>query len=183
MPDESQSLLEHLRREVERLTFQNELLQSRVAEQRRSLAREARNIDKLHVDLVAVREENAQLLRLQEQHLSLLDDRSRANDALVTKMAAVEDGSIRMHESYEGQVQYVGECTAVVAYNVDGQLIEQTYEKKQFKDGKLPLPGTCVKVLVFLVEYEPKPPSDEDWEHITRDQPSQRKPLDGPDEF
>ena len=165
------------------LTFQNELLQTRVAEQRRSLAREARNSDKLQVELVAVREQNARLLSLQDKCLTLLSDRGRANDALVTKMAGVEDGLIRMHESYEGQVQYVGENTAVVLYNVDGHLVEQTYAKKQFKDGKLPAPGTCVRILVFVVEYEPKPPSADELERTSSDNPSHRKPLTGPVEF
>ena len=175
--------IERLRKEVDRLTFQNELLKTRVTEQGRSLAREARNSDKLHMELVAVREQNTQFLSVQDRYLTLLSDRGRANDALVTKMAGVEDGLIRMHESYEGEVQHVGENSAVVLYNVDGQLVEQTYEKKQFNDGKLPAPGTCVKVLVFVVEYEPKPSSADEQEHATSDKPSHRKPLTGPVEF
>ena len=175
--------IERLRKEVDRLTIQNELLQTRVAEQRRSLAREARNADKLHAELVAVREQNARFLSMQDRYLTLLSDRGRANDALVTKMACEEDGLIRMHESYDGQVQHVGENTALVLFDVDGQLVEQTYEKEQFKDGKLPAPGTCVRVLVFVVEYEPKSPSIDEPERATSDKPSQRKSLTGPVEF
>jgi len=175
--------IERLRKEGERLTVQNELLQTRVAEQRRSLARETRNSDKLHAELVGVREQNGQLLSTQDRFLTLLHDRGRTNDALVTQMAGVEDGLIRMHECYEGEVQHVGENTAVVLYNVDGQLVEQVYERKQFKDGKLPPPGTCVRVLVFIVEYEPKPPSAEELECVTNDRPSRRQPLTGPVEF
>jgi hypothetical protein len=175
--------IERLRKEVKRLMFQNELLQTRVVEQRRSLAREARTSDKLHAELVAVRDQNAQILNMQDKYLTLLSDRGRVNDALVAKMAGVEDGLIRMHESYEGQVQHVGENTVVVLYNIDGQLVEQTYERKQFKDGKLPRPGTCVRVLVFVVEYEPKPPTANELESETSDKPSHRKPLTGPIEF
>ena len=102
---------------------------------------------------------------------------------MVTKMACEEDGLIRMHESYDGQVQHVGENTALVLFDVDGQLVEQTYEKEQFKDGKLPAPGTCVRVLVFVVEYEPKSPSIDEPERATSDKPSQRKSLTGPVEF
>jgi len=180
--------IEQLREQVKELTIQNQLLQTRVveqaksvAEQRNSLSRETRNSDKLHAELFASREQNAKLLDMQDRCVSFLNDRARANDSLVTQMACVANGQIRMHESYEGQVEHVGETTAIVVYNVNGDLVEQTYEKSQFKDGKLPAEGVCVKVLVFVVEYEPKPLSADDLERATSDKPSHRKPLSGPD--
>jgi hypothetical protein len=119
----------------------------------------------------------------QDHYPSHFPDRSQANGALMTKLMGVEDRLIQMDESYEGQVQHVGENTAVVLYNVDGELVEQTYERKQFKDGRLPRVGACVKVVVFLIEYEPKPPSADEVERATSDKPSHRKPLTGPVEF
>ena len=88
-----------------------------------------------------------------------------------------------MHESYEGQVQHVGENTVVVVYNVEGELVEQTYEKKQFQDGKLPSRGTCLKTIVCVVEHEPQSPADTESEIDTGDETSQRDTLTGPVEF
>lgn len=84
---------------------------------------------------------------------------------------------IIMTEEYEGQVDYVGENTVVVVYNVNGNLIEQTYAKEQFINNKLPEYGTCVRVSVTVTEFEPKIP-EYNPRTITH-----RKPLNGPDQL
>lgn len=81
-----------------------------------------------------------------------------------------------MNETYEGQVEYVGEDTVVVVYNVEGSLVEQTYLKKQFLDGKLPELGACLRITVVVTEFEPElPPYDE------IEKPTNRRPLTGPE--
>lgn len=84
-----------------------------------------------------------------------------------------------MTEEYEGQVDHVGNDSVVVIYNVNGGLIEQTYLRSQFLDGKMPKLGTCVRVSVVVTEIEPKPPKF-DYEPIPL---SYRTPLTGPEEL
>ncbi len=80
-----------------------------------------------------------------------------------------------MTETYEGQVDHVGENTAVVVYNVNGNLVEQTYVRSQFINGRLPEVGTCVRVSVVVTEFEPELPPDEP------EKPTNRRPLTGPE--
>ena len=169
-----------LREENERLKVQNELLRTRVAEQRRSLASEQRQPARLESELAACHQQQERFLENQDRMISLLGDRVRANDAIMCQLAAVENGRPRMFEQYFGQVQQVGESTVVVVYSVNGELVEQTYEHGQFKDKRPPKEGACVKVLVFVVEYEPDQNADSE---LTPSEPRHRKRLDGPDEF
>jgi hypothetical protein len=86
-----------------------------------------------------------------------------------------------MRETYEGRVEHVGENTCVVMYDVNGSLVEQTYEKSQFISGEFPPEGTCVKIKVVLSEFEPEPLPALTEEELNK--PSHRKPLEGPVEF
>lgn len=84
-----------------------------------------------------------------------------------------------MRETYEGVVDTVGKETVTVIYDVNGNLVEQTYEKSQFINRTFPKSGTCVKVRILLCEYEPPEPE------LPKDEKTetQRKPLIGPVEF
>jgi hypothetical protein len=153
---------ERLREEVSRLTFQKELLQTQVAEQRRSLAREARHSDKFQSEMDSLAERNADLLRVQDKLLSVQDnllsllvERGRANDALVTKIVATEGGRLRMVQIQDGQVILVNEDNVVMEFNVAGVRLRLTSPKKHFKDGVPPTLNAHVKKLVFLVEDPP----------------------------
>jgi hypothetical protein len=82
-----------------------------------------------------------------------------------------------INETYEGQVEHVSDNVAIVVYNVNGELIEQTYVKSQFIGNKFPEVGTCVRVSVVVTEFEPELPPDEP------EKPSHRTPLTGPEEL
>lgn len=86
---------------------------------------------------------------------------------------------ILIHESHEGRVEHVADNSVVVVYNVNGNVVEQTYERKQFLNGKLPKIGTCIRTSVVVVEYDPPIPQDEPGQ----DKPTSRKPLEGPINF
>src|SRR5688572_23101374 len=86
-----------------------------------------------------------------------------------------------MRESYIGRIEHVAEDTCVAVYDVNGKLVEQTYEKSQFLKGEFPPEGTCVKIRVLVFEYTPDPPPPLTEEELNK--PSHRKPLEGPVEL
>ncbi len=61
-------------------------------------------------------------------------------------------GQLRMRESYEGVVKHVDEDLAVVVYEVDSNLVEQTYLASQFIERKLPKLGDRLEVSVHVVQ-------------------------------
>jgi hypothetical protein len=147
---------------------------------RRSQLLEHKNFSKISIGLVES--------MMDEEGLRIGENCSRVevkhtNNVKGRAVVDFEDPKLRMHETYEGQVEHVGENTVVVVYNVNGELVEHTYEKKQFQNGKLPTLGTCLKTFVYVVEQEPKPPTDTESESATGDEPSHREPLTGPVEF
>lgn len=87
--------------------------------------------------------------------------------------------SILINESYDGQVVHVAEETVVVVYRVNNDLVEQTYVKDQFKGGKFPSVGTCLRVSVTVVEYEPDPPDPNDLINYPDDRHSHRQAVTG----
>lgn len=91
-----------------------------------------------------------------------------------------------MRETYQGQVVHVADETCVCVYNVDGRLIEQTYLKSQFINGKFPELGSCVEIKVLVCTYEPEPPTPEELkqlEELDAKIAKVRKPLTGPEEL
>ena len=147
----------------------------------------------------ALREEFRRLLadysELQKQHAKLndrieklidcLNDRAKANDCLQSTLISRMDGRLRMAESYEGVVEDVHGDKVLVVYDVNGKIIEQTYEKSQFLDGRLPDVATRLAVFVNVAEVQTKPVESGVEETEPRDDPAatRRKPLSGTIKF
>ena len=82
-------------------------------------------------------------------------------DRLVTSITGQPfsaNDKIRMFESYEGVVKHADDEHVVVVYEVEEDLVEQTYVAKQFVDGKLPKVGDCLAVFVQVIQL----PDDEE---------------------
>lgn len=170
--------IEILRAERDKLASQNELLVSRVAEHRRTAARETQRFDQLQ-------RQCANLQQTIDKLVDSLNERGRANDCLLSCFISRPDSHIRMSQSYEGVVEDVDGDRAVVVFDVDGKIVEQTYEKSQFNDHRLPEAGSRLAVYVIVAEVQPKliqagieelDPSDESAS-------PRRKSLSGPTEF
>ena len=119
------------------------MLKSRLQEERRAATRETHRYDQLLV----------QFKELQDRHDKLIGrmvERCQASDRLQGALIARENASLRMSESYEGVVKHVSEDTVVVVFEADDDLLEQTYGREQFLDGKLPSEGDAVAAFVHL---------------------------------
>ena len=117
-----------LRSQVEILQSQVEMLKSRVAQECRSAAKAIQ----LHEQLQAHHDS------VQNKMLDGLKQRDDASNVLQAALVGKADGRLRMAESYLGEVIYVSEDCVVVVFDVEGELVEQTYNRKQFLDGRLP---------------------------------------------
>lgn len=84
-----------------------------------------------------------------------------------------------MTEEYHGVVDHVGNDTVTVVYWVNGGPLEQTYERKQFIDGKLP--EVCQHVRVKVEVHAVDPPEPPPYDPAEDDKPTNRKPLTGPE--
>ena len=90
-----------------------------------------------------------------------------------------------MTESYEGIVMDVDGDKVLVVYDVNGDIVEQTYEKSQFIDGRLPDVRTRLAVFVNVAEVQSKPVESgvEETKHRDESANTRRKPLSGTIEF
>lgn len=93
----------------------------------------------------------AALMRLATQFAHSESGLSRAN-----QMRTIAEASVGarhcMFESYEGVVKHVDDDQVIVVYEVEEDLVEQTYVAKQFVDGKLPKPGDRLAVFVHVAQ-------------------------------
>ena len=145
--------------------MQNERLKSLATQERRAYAREAQRYDQL---CSQYRELQAIVAEMQAQ----LNERAHANDVLQNVLIARLDAQLRMFESYEGVVKHADKDQVVVVYEVEDDLVEQTYVAKQFIAGELPKPGDCLAVSVQVVQipevpasHDAQDPLDEDDDH------------------
>jgi DNA-binding transcriptional ArsR family regulator len=92
---------------------------------------------------------------------------------------------VRIAESYPGVVEDVSGDRVVVVYEVDGKIVEQTYEKTQFTDGRLPTVDARLVAHVSVVEAEPSPVESQAGTDESQGEPfvSRRKLLNGPTAF
>ena len=108
---------------------------------------ETQRYDQLLADYSELQKQHAKLNDRIEKLIDCLNDRAKANDCLQSTLISRMDGRLRMAESYEGVVEDVHGDKVLVVYDVNGKIIEQTYEKSQFLDGRLPDVGTRLAVL------------------------------------
>lgn len=118
---------------------------------------------------------------------SASSEHSEALGCLQSALTSAIEGRLRMSESYEGVVEEVDGDRVLVVYDVDGKIVEQTYDKSQFIGGQLPEVGTQLAVFVNVVEVQPRrgdsQPDVEGPEPRDEFATCQRKPLSGIVEF
>ena len=177
--------IEILRTERDNFATQSQFLQSRVSELRRTAARETQRYDQLLADYSELQKQHAKLNDRIEKLIDCLNDRAKANDCLQSTLISRMDGRLRMAESYEGVVEDVHGDKVLVVFDVNGKIIEQTYEKSQFLDGRLPDVATRLAVFVNVAEVQTKPVESGVEETEPRDDPAatRRKPLSGTIKF
>ena len=118
----------------EELELENERLKTRVTELQRSSNREIQHYD--------------QGSKRFDDVLSLLHEDNKANDVLQAVLVAGVDGRLRMFETYDGVVKQADDDEIVVLFEINDELIEQTYKKEQFIGGRLPSQGDRFSVYV-----------------------------------
>lgn len=157
--------------QIEFLKTRNSELRESVVEQRKAVARETQKYDQLQKQL--------------ERLIDGVNERGRANDRILSCFMSRPDSHIRLSECYEGVVEDAAGDTVTVVYEVNGDIVEQTYESSQFCDHRLPDVGARLAVYVVVAEVQPKPIQDIAEEPVNRDDSPRtfRKPLNGPTEF
>ena len=116
------------------LELENGRLKTRVAELQRSLNREIQRFDQGSTRFDDV--------------LGLLHEANKANNALQAVLIARTDGRLRMFETYDGVVKQADDEEIVVLFEIEDELIEQTYKREQFVGGRLPSPSDRFTVYV-----------------------------------
>ena len=94
---------------------------------------------------------------------------------ILRALADAESGQLRMIECYEGIVRHVDGDEVVVVYEVEGDLVEQTYRRGQFIDGNMPNVNDQVAVHVRVIAIPPGTCSEDDASE------EDLKPSDGDD--
>ena len=95
------------------------------------------------------------LQRTVDKLIDSCNERARANDCLQSELISARDNRLRMLQSYEGEVRDCQGDMITVIYKVEGDLVEQTYERSQFLDGRLPPLGTRLVAHVHVAEIKP----------------------------
>ncbi|GAC1464666.1 MAG: hypothetical protein NVSMB9_03590 [Isosphaeraceae bacterium] len=172
-------------KERDEISTQNQLLQSRVSELRRASARETQRYDQLLANYSELQRECARLCERNDKLVDCLNERAKANDRLQSTLICKVESRLRMTESYEGVVEDVDGDTVLLVYDVDGKIVEQTYERSQFINGRLPDVGTRLIVYVNVAEVQLDPIESVAEEMEPRDEPAlgRRKPLSGKVKF
>ncbi|MGO9469991.1 MAG: carbon storage regulator [Isosphaeraceae bacterium] len=96
--------------------------------------------------------------QMSEKYHRVLDDLISAKRQLFGLRDAVADSDknkVRMIEYYEGAVRHRDMHEVVVAYEVENDLVEQTYQRDQFIDGKMPDLGEQLSVFVRVASVVP----------------------------
>ena len=88
-----------------------------------------------------------------------------------------------MRETSTGIVDHVGNDTVTCIYEVEGDLVEQTYVRRQFLNKELPQPGDRIvaKILLCVDEAPPPEPTPEELkklEELDKKVKKVRKPLE-----
>ncbi len=133
---------ESLRKERDELVIQNEILKSRVAEERRTTARAQQQYDQLKATM--------------DNMVDDLRDRGKANETLQGALIAYHAGRVCMHESYWGVVEQVHGDKVVVVYETEDDPLEQVYKRSQFIEDRLPKVGDRVEVFVHVTIRAPR---------------------------
>ena len=148
------------------LQSQVEMQKSVLAEVRRNMSRLTREHDQLQAHHDAV----------EDKMLEQLAQRDSANDKLQAVLVDRVQGRLRMTQSYQGEVVQVSEDRVVVVFQVEGDLVEQTYDRKQFLDGELPKNGDCLAAYVHVAILPVKDKRTVDGGEASHDAARTRRP-------
>jgi CheY-like chemotaxis protein len=74
---------------------------------------------------------------------------------------ALREGRLRIAETHEGTVEHVHEDSIHVVYEVEDDLVEQTYERSQLIGGQLPALGDRLVAYVYVVLAKPRAEEDQ----------------------
>lgn len=142
------------------------------------------------IDFSYIRHLEAEIDRLKtrlKEIKAINDPVAKTNDSDFSNVSNRPECKIRITQTYEGVVEEADDGHAVVVYEVDGGIVEQTYLKHQFQDQRLPKVGARLAVYLTVVEVPQTSSQDhsEIEEMSSRDDfaTSGRKPLNGPVEF
>jgi len=133
-----------LEQERNQLRLENELLQSRVAEARRTASREVQRYDQLLREYCKLQTQNGQLL-------NCLRGRCHAVDTAVSLLVKQQNTQLRMIERYEGVVEHIHDDSVTVVFEIDDDIVEHNYNRNQFIDGQLSEIGDRFTVFVHVV--------------------------------
>jgi len=134
----------------------NRVQRSRLSEERRAAATANRINDQLQQRLDELQQ------RLDRQ-FDLINERARANDAALAALDAKAQGRLLTFEALQGEVIEISEAEVVVRFDTGDDIVEQTYDLRQFTLGKTPAIGDqlAVYVHVALVASAPLVPATE----------------------
>jgi hypothetical protein len=182
--------VDKLRNDYKELLQQNILLQTQVRAARETAAREVQRFDQLHRTLnERMKHLEEEKVKLQEENgrlLDLLGETTKTARSMVSVMASRQEQRLRMFESYPGVVEEVEGDQVVVRYEVNGDVVDQTYERGQFQGERLPNVGDHLVVDVYVTEVPRKGVDKETIEKALaeNDKPDpRRKPITGPTTF
>lgn len=115
--------------------------------------------------------ESAQMSRIMEKQVDelqkrldcqveIINERTQANDAALSALAAKEHGELLTYEEFQGEVVDVSNDKVVVQLDTNDDIIEQTYEINQFNLGRTPEVGDQLTVYVHVAVVPQPPVSD-----------------------
>lgn len=128
----------------------NRVQRSRLSEERRAAATANRINDQLQQRLDVLQK------RLDRQ-FDLINERARANDVALAALASKSQGRLLTYETLQGEVIEVSEAEVVVRFDTGDDLVEQTYDLRQFTLGKTPAEGDQLAVYVHVALVAPPP--------------------------
>lgn len=160
-----------LERERDNLQLQIQLLQSQLAEARRTAGRETQRYDQLQVQ--------------NDMLLDCLKVRDKTIGATMSLLLERQNLRLRMIEWYEGVVEHVHGDSATIVFEIDDDIVEHTYRRSQFIDGQLPEEGDRITVYVHVVHgsVESTHDSSKETDELDEHPEYERKKITGPIEF
>ena len=167
----TEAKIRELQEQLEKFRVENQLLQSRVAEERRTAGRETQRYDQLQVQ--------------NDKLLDCLKDRDKAIDATIALLLERSNARLRMIERYEGVVEHVHGDSVAVVFEIDDDVVEHTYRRNQLIGGQLPEAGERITVYVHVVQGSAEQEDDaaKGAEELDEHQEYTRKRITGPIEF
>jgi len=162
----TQSQNEDLQSQVKILTSQVEMLKSLAGQERRTAAKATQQYDQLQAHHDA----------FQTEVLDRLAQGDAARTRLQAALVGKADGRLCMAESYQGEVMHVSGDSVVVVFEIEGDLVEQTYNRKQFLDSRLPEKGDRLAAYVHIVILPAKEEKNVDEITSSHDVDKPRKP-------